>query len=175
MQSRELLNNNNQRLSVYDRIMEKKVYIILGLSTIFILLGAVIILSKESNTTVLKEDVLATNGLHWHPKLTITIKGKKQDIPANIGIGAVHQKIHTHDTDAKDGVVHIEAQGVVTKDDTKLGNFFKIWGKDFNSTQIFDKKNGEEGTVKMMVNGRENREFENYLMKDGDQIEIIYE
>ncbi len=113
--------------------------------------------------------------MHWHPKLTIIIKGLKQELPANIGLGAVHQKIHTHDTDAKDGVVHIEAQGVVTNDDTKLGNFFKLWGEDFNSTTILDKKNGQDGTVKMLVNGKENTDFENYMMKEGDNIEIRYE
>ena len=38
-----------------------------------------------------------------------------------------------------------------------------------------DKKNDQGGTVKMLVNGKENAEFENYLMKDGDKIEISYE
>ena len=71
--------------------------------------------------------------------------------------------------------MHIEAQGVVTKDDTRLGRFFQVWGKDFNLTTIMDKKNDQGGTVKMLVNGKENAEFENYLMKDGDKIEISYE
>lgn len=177
MQSREpLINNNNQKLSILDIIREKKAYIMLGLSTIVILVGAVIFLSKESKSSVPKEDVLASNGIHWHPKLAITIDGKKQEIPANIGIGgAVHQEIHTHDQDAKDGVVHLEMQGVVAKSDTKLGNFFRIWGKEFSSTKLFDKTNGPDGTVKMIVNGKENSEFENYLMRDGDKIEIKYE
>lgn len=156
---------------------EHKVIGGIGLLTLIILIGGVFFLTKGSTSTssVPPADIIAQNGLHWHPKLTITLKGQKQELPANIGLGAVHQKIHTHDTDAKDGVVHIEAQGVVTKDDTKLGNFFRVWGKDFNSTQILDKKNGEEGTVKMMVNGKENTEFQNYMMKDGDKIEIRYE
>ena len=87
----------------------------------------------------------------------------------------MHQEIHTHDQDAKDGVIHMEMKGVVTKDETKLKNFFRVWGKEFSSTQIFDKKNGEEGKVKMMVNGKENIDFENYQMRDGDNIEIRYE
>lgn len=154
---------------------EKKVIGGIALLTISILIGGVFFLSKGSESSVPPDQVVANNGLHWHPKLTIIIKGQKQELPANIGLGAVHQKIHTHDTDAKDGVVHIEAQGVVTKDDTKLGNFFRIWGKDFNSTTILDKKNGQDGTVKMLVNGKENTEFENYMMKEGDNIEIRYE
>ncbi len=154
---------------------EHKVIGGIALVTIVILVGAVFLLSKGNEQSVPQDQIVANNGLHWHPKLAIYIKGQKQEIPANIGIGAVHQKIHTHDEDAKDGVVHMEMQGVVTKDDTKLGNFFRIWGKDFNSTQIFDKKNGALGTVKMTVNGKENTEFENYKMRDGDQIEIKYE
>lgn len=154
---------------------EHKVIGGITLLTIAILVGGVFFLSKGSNSSVPSDQIVASNGLHWHPKLEIYIKGQKQEIPANIGIGAVHQKIHTHDEDTKDGVVHMEMQGVVTKDDTKLGNFFRIWGKEFSSTKLFDKINGADGTVKMTVNGQENKDFENYLMKDGDKIEIKYE
>lgn len=155
---------------------EHKVIGGIGLLTLAILVGGVFFLSKSSNSPVPPDQILASNGLHWHPKVTVTIKGEKQEIPANLGLGgAVHGKIHTHDADAKDGVVHIEAQGVVTKDDTRLGDFFRIWGKEFSSTQIFDKKNSEEGKVKMMVNGADSEAFENYEMKDKDQIEIRYE
>lgn len=143
--------------------------------TLVILVGGVILLSRGSSSSIPEDQVVAQNGLHWHPKLTIFIKGKKQEIPANIGIGAVHQPIHTHDQDAKNGILHMEIQGVVVKEDTKLGNFFRTWGKKFNSSQIFDKKNGDEGKVKMMVNGKENKEFENYKMHDGDNIEIRYD
>lgn len=143
--------------------------------TAVIIVGGAFFLSRGSNSSIPEDQVVTRNGLHWHPKLTITIKEKKQEIPANIGIGAVHQKIHTHDQDAKDGVIHMEMQGIVSRDDTKLGNFFRIWRKEFTKTTIFDKTNGPEGKVKMFVNGKENTEFENYLMKDNDNIEIMYE
>lgn len=154
---------------------EHKVIGGITLLTIAILVGGVFFLSKGSNSSVPSDQILASNGLHWHPKVTVTIKGEKQEMPANLGLGAVHGKIHTHDQDNKEGVVHLEMQGVVTKDDTRLGRFFQVWGKEFTSTKIFDKTNGAEGTVKMIVNGKENTDFENYLMKDGDQIEIKYE
>ncbi|MBI2049447.1 hypothetical protein HYT32_00830 [Candidatus Roizmanbacteria bacterium] len=147
----------------------------IGLLTLAVLVGGVFFLSKTESPSVPESEIVERNGLHWHPKLTITIDGKKQEIPANIGIGAVHQKIHTHDQDAKDGVIHMEIQGVVAKEDTKLSNFFRIWGKEFNSTQIFDKINGADGKVKMTVNSKENTDFENYLMKDNDRIEVRYE
>lgn len=142
--------------------------------TIVILVGGIFFLSRESGSSIPEDQIVARNGLHWHPKLTIYIKDKKQEIPSNVGIGAIHQPIHTHD-DAKDGVLHMEMKGVVSKEDTKLGNFFRIWGKEFNSTQILDKKNGEEGKVKMTVNGKENTAFENYLMKDGDNILLTFQ
>lgn len=155
---------------------EQKVFGGIGIATVAIIVGAIVFLSGGSTQTVAKENIVAESGLHWHPKVTITIKGKKQEIPSSIGLsGQVHQELHTHDEDAKDGVVHMEMKGLVTKDETKLENFFRIWGKEFNEAQIFDKKNGADGTVTMTVNGKENTEFGNYQMRDGDQIEINYE
>ncbi|OGH20767.1 MAG: hypothetical protein A3D74_05585 [Candidatus Levybacteria bacterium RIFCSPHIGHO2_02_FULL_37_13] len=147
----------------------------IGLLTLVILVGGVFFLSKSENLSVPESEIVERNGFHWHPKLTITIKGRKQEIPANLGIGAVHQEIHTHDQDAKDGVIHMEMKGVVTKDETKLKNFFRIWGKEFSSTQIFDETNGPDGKMKMLVNGKANTDFENYQMRDGDKIEVRYE
>ncbi|HMS23140.1 MAG TPA: hypothetical protein PKA38_05295 [Candidatus Levybacteria bacterium] len=166
---------------------EQKVIGGISLLSIVILVGGVFFLSASSSpstssnsninsaTSVPESDIVARNGMHWHPKLSIYIKGEKQPFTNGIGLnGAVHNPIHTHD-DADKDIVHMEFQGVVTKEDTKLASFFKIWGKKFSSTQIFDKKNGEEGTVKMTVNGKGNTQFENYQMRDGDMIEIKYE
>ena|SRR3989344_9252385 len=149
------------------------------LVSVFILGGAIFLLPKTEGRSedkkVAEDQVISKSGLHWHPKLSIFIKGQKQELEEDIGLEAIHEPIHTHKEDYKNGVVHMEMNGVVTKDETKLGNFFKIWGREFNSTQIFDEKNSEEGKVKMTVNGKENKSFENYLMKDGDLIEIRYE
>ena len=154
---------------------EKKVIIIGAIVTVLIVVGAIYLLSKGESVNVPEDQIVTRKGLHWHPRVTVSIKGEKQEIPANLGLGAVHGKIHTHDTDNKEGVIHMEMQGVVTKDDTKLAHFFQAWGKQFNSTQLFDKTNGADGSVKMLVNGQNNTEFENYLMKDGDKIEVRYE
>lgn len=154
---------------------EKKIIILGTIVTILIVIGAIFLLSKGENVNVPEDQIVTRKGLHWHPRVTIFIKGEKQEIPANLGIGAVHSKIHTHDTDNKEGVIHMEMKGLVTKDDTRLANFFKVWGKMFNSNKLFNKTNSSEGIVKMFVKEQENREFENYLMKDGDRIEIKYE
>lgn len=120
-----------------------------------------------------ESEILSQDGLHWHSQLTIDIKGQRQNIPTDIGLkGSIHYPIHTHD---ETGEIHLEMTGVVKKSDTTLGNFFRIWGKRFDRTCIFDSCNGDQGTVRMYVNGKENTEFEKYEMKDKDKIEIKFE
>lgn len=155
--------------------MEKKIIVSIVVLTVIILTGAVFWLSKDSGGGASEDQVITKTGLHWHPKLAILIKGQKQELADGIGLGAVHQKIHTHTEDFKEGVMHMEMQGLVVKDDTKLGKFFQVWGKTFNSKKILDKEATSEGQIQMIVNGTENKDFENYLMKDGDNIEIKYE
>ena len=142
----------------------------IALATILII-GAGVFLSTKQGALP-KSEVLSEEAIHWHPKLTIKINGKTQEISKDIGIGAVHQRIHTHD---KDGVLHMEMSGPVTKEEAKLGNFFRIWGKTFSSSCIFAYCNGKGKKVTMLVNGKENKDYENYIMKDGDKIEIKYE
>ena len=124
-----------------------------------------------SQISISSGNIIARGGIHWHPELSIFIDGKKQAIPADIGMGAIEQPIHTHDDT---GIIHLEFSGLVVKNDLKLGKFFQIWGKRFDKDCIFDKCNGPEEKIKMSVNGKENEEFENYLMRDGDRIEISY-
>ena len=119
-----------------------------------------------------ESEIISQKGIHWHPELTILIKGQKQEIPANIGIGAVHKPMHTHDDM---GVIHLEFSGLVKKEDVRLGNFFEIWSRKFNKDCIFDKCSGAEGKLKMFVNDKENFDFEDYIMRDGDKIEIVFE
>ena len=116
-----------------------------------------------SRPPVPEGEIVSRNELHWHPELAIYVKGVKQEIPADIGIGAVHQPIHTHDAT---GTLHLEFQGLVRKHDITLGQFFKNWGRDMQSF-------GEN--VKMTVDGEENTEFENYVMQDKDKVELRFE
>src|SRR3989344_6530796 len=154
---------------------DTKIILATVIGTGIVLIGAVVYFSKTQAPSTLSENVVAANGLHWHPRLAVYTNGEKQEFTDSIGLGAVHQKMHTHTEDYKDGVVHMEMSGVVAKDNTKLGNFFRIWGKEFSSSQIFEFKNSSTSAVKMMVNGKENSEFANYHMNDGDRIEVRYE
>ena len=101
-------------------------------------------------------------GMHIHPEISIFMKGKEELIPANIGISpSCMRPIHTHD---EIGTIHLEFP---VYREVKLGDFFRVWGKPFNQNW--------EGNIKMKVNGKENSDFENYLMRDNDKIEIRYE
>lgn len=107
---------------------------------------------------------VSKTAIHWHPQLEIYVKGEKQPFPPGVGLsGSSMAPMHTHDPD---GSIHVEMGGPVKDSSVRLGRFFEIWGKDFNSF----------GTnVKMTVNGKENTELQNYQMKDGDKIELRYE
>lgn len=130
-------------------------------------------------------DLISTEGIHWHPELTITIKGEKQVIPSDIGMGMqfagypqydpmmMMTNMHTHDDS---GQLHWEAMnGPVKKGDVKLSQFFAIWGKKFTNSCIFDYCNGPQGRLIFKVNGQDNQDFDNYLVKDKDRIEIIFQ
>lgn len=107
-------------------------------------------------------EIVSRRGLHFHPEVTIFVEGEKVEVPANLGVGAIHNPIHTHDTS---GVIHLEFQGMVHRDDLKLGKFFEVWGNDFM-------KFGS--SVIMTVNDEKNSELQNYVMGDGDNIELHY-
>lgn len=148
---------------------------IIGAIAIIILVGGVWLSNnlEEKSSDGSDSPILSRNGIHYHPEVEIYIHGEKQDIPANIGLIGGHNPMHTHDPD---GIVHLEyGSGIVRGDDTRLGNFFRLWGKEFNSNQILEYTNGEDGAVSMTVNGESNTEFENYEMRDGDEIIIRYE
>lgn len=117
--------------------------------------------------------IISRYGIHWHPHLLISIKGKQITIPAGIGLtGTTESSIHTHDPD---GIIHLEFSGRVTEKDTELKNFFEVWGKDFSQDSLLGNKTGKDGKVRMYVNGKENFEFGGYYMKDNDTIELKFE
>ena len=106
--------------------------------------------------------------LHIHSDLKILIDGQETEIPANIGIeSGIMRPLHTHDSS---GEIHIE--GPYQRDFT-IGEFFEIWGMTFNSTCIFENCT-DKGELKMLVNGQENNEFNDHVLRDDDEIVIEY-
>ncbi len=137
----------------------------IGLAAIVLAaLASIIFLSPSDKAPRATDaDVIASGGLHWHPSLEIYIGGVKQEIPQNLGLGAVHQPMHTHDDLP---IVHLEFAGAVKDADIKLGRFFDIWGKDMRAFG---------SNMRMTVNGVDNAEYEQYIMRDKDVIELHYD
>lgn len=143
--------------------------IILG-TIVAVAIAGIAWLMTQSNPS--NPDIVSARGIHWHADLIITIKGKPVEIPSNIGLGPVHADMHTHTVNDQ---IHIEIRRAVRREDTRLGNFFDIWGKEFTSQCLLGSCNGPEGMLTMLVNGQENKEFENYRIQDRDRIELQYE
>jgi len=151
------------------------------MKTILIIIGVVVLLlfggALWSNSLANgNPDIVSRSGIHWHPQLTIYVKGQQVTIPQNLGIGPQYAgtrgydpqmqmaAMHTHEDLP---LIHLEfMSGPVYKQDVTLGQFFKIWGKDMRSF----------GTnMRMTVNGKPNTDYENYVMRDGDQIVLQYD
>jgi hypothetical protein len=144
----------------------KQIIVIVVIAAAVIGLGVILFTQDSKKAPVAQGDILSSNGLHWHPVVSVMIKGQKQEIPANIG---TMSSMHTHDST---GSIHVEKSGRVTKEDVKLSTLFKILGKQFSSNCLYDECGGK---VTLSVNGNENTEYENYVMQDKDNIEIRYE
>ena len=106
--------------------------------------------------------------LHVHSDLKIIIDSKQQIIPSNIGVlPGILRPVHTHDAT---GEIHMEGK---CPREYSLGEFFELWGRTFDKECIFDRCT-TNGTLTMSVNGKENAEFQNYIMHDKDEILITY-
>ena len=115
--------------------------------------------------------------IHWHATPKIEICGETKKIPtpasdAHLGT----QLFHTH----KDALIHIEGS-VSSPSQITLGGFFDNIGIKFSENKIMDKTSGDTcpdggiGQVKMLVNNLPNAEFRNYVIKNGDAINIMFE
>ena len=108
--------------------------------------------------------------MHIHPQFSIVIEGKPMTIPSQIGITpSCMRPIHTHDDTGK---IHIESP--VVRDFT-LGEFFRVWDKPFDHEHVLDKVVDSEHRIVLIVDGKESQEYQNLVLKDGQQIEIRYE
>src|SRR3989344_3376698 len=149
----------------------KNILIIVGIVVLLLIAGA----WGSRSLSEKNPRMVSMNGLHWHPQLIIYVKGEKQNIPVNIGIGPQYSSLPTFDSSMRmtamhthepDGTIHLEFSGRVMKDDIILGNFFRIWGTDMRQFGA---------NMQMTVNGMTSVEYENYQMHDKDVIELHYE
>ncbi len=64
--------------------------------------------------------------LHIHPKLSITVDGVPETIPANIGVSPTCMaELHTHDAT---GVIHLETATADRFSQLSFADFFAVWG-----------------------------------------------
>jgi hypothetical protein len=111
--------------------------------------------SSSSTLTMRTIDGIQCNTMeqaafHIHAHLDIFLNGAHLTVPPQVGIKPDERCLywlHTHDDS---GVVHIESS--VTRDFT-LGNFFDIWGKTFNNSQLFYRKADNLNSLSVYVNG----------------------
>lgn len=108
---------------------------------------------------------------HIHAQLSVYVNGKKQTIPANVGIDSAQQflaSLHTHDTE---GVVHMEA---VRPYKFTLGQFFTVWGVAFSKTQLgaYHPNPAQKLVLQTWVNGKEVPDPVNYAMRSHDKIVV---
>lgn len=142
--------------------------IVLGIVGV-VVLGGLLFWAGSATQEPLENDgdIVATNGIHWHPTLTIYKDGEQVEIPANVGLMGSHESIHTHAEDVAQGVLHFEFNRMVRTGDLKLQNFFTIWDNKNIATAF-------GALERMTVNGEENTELGEYVVQSEDKIELFY-
>tara|TARA_Y100000310_G_C20687415_1_gene819991 strand:- start:3006 stop:3611 length:606 start_codon:yes stop_codon:yes gene_type:complete len=140
------------------------VVLLIGFSGFFIF-------DKSQNVDILAVNLLSHDNvaLHIHPILEIEILGENFPIPSNTGItDGIMKVVHTHDSS---GTLHVEPP---IPYELRLTHFFQLWSRTFNSQCIFDNCVDSEHELLFYVNGELNNEYENLLLKDHDEIKIVY-
>lgn len=142
--------------------MNKVLFPAILVLTVGAMIGAFVLTNRGKTPEPQDPNIISRIGVHWHPELKVFVKGEEQEIPANIGITATKMgEVHTHAGDLPK--IHYEMAGPVTRQEASLGSFFAAWGQVFN------------GKMTVTVNGQPNSENMNYVVKDGDKIEVRYE
>ncbi len=120
---------------------------------------------------------------HWHVFVPIEICGEKFRLPIEKG---PLEKSHTHE---EENIWHWhdklpydnQAKTVLNTEPLKLGGFFDALEIPFDSTQINGKQNGdacpngETGTLKMLLNGKNSTLFRDYILKDKDVVRLVFD
>ena len=141
-----------------------------------ILIGIVFLFYRA--ITISKDFEPYTSGLvHWHVDFSVRLCGQEVDF-SNLGSETHHvglPLLHTHG----DNKIHIEGT-VARAEDIAVGKFFEAIGHKFTSNSFDDYTNENDkcsgnNAIKFLVNEQENLEFENYVVKDGDVIQVFYE
>ncbi len=114
--------------------------------------------------------------VHWHATPTLVICGENVALPKPAsGQHFGSNLLHLHD----DSLFHIEGS-VSSPSQITLGAMMSSIGRNFSQEVILDKKNGDmcpDGKprkVSLLINGVENMQYENYIIRDGDKIKMAF-
>ncbi len=113
---------------------------------------------------------------HIHAHLEIFVDGKKEPVPANIGLDQATgflSPLHTHPTaaDNPEGTIHMEAD---EQYDFTLGQFMNVWGVKFSASQIGSLKSKGDQKLQVYVNGQLAKDPVNTVLQEHDIVVIGY-
>lgn len=139
--------------------------------------------------TMLHHDPGHTLTSHIHARLNIFIEGERYVVPKDVGIATgLIAPIHTHDVSGKLHVEPAESTYPLTPPTRfpNVGDFFEVWRTNggnagnnanaiFTSTNILGHVTDATHKIRFFVNGVPNTEFQNYILRDNDEITISYD
>ena len=109
---------------------------------------------------------------HVHPRLAVRVRDKEIVVPANMGIGAAHAPMHTHDPD---GVMHVEGEP-----DPTLEEFMAMWGVRLTERELGPYTANDAERVRMWVQKPGAERFEEVpvqpelKLEDKQQIQLYF-
>lgn len=109
---------------------------------------------------------------HVHPKLAVRVREKEIAVPPNMGIGAGHAPMHTHDPD---GVMHVEGEP-----DPTLREFMAMWGVRLTPRELGPHTSNDSERVRMWVQKPGAKRFEevpvqpDLKLEDRQQIQLYF-
>jgi cyclophilin family peptidyl-prolyl cis-trans isomerase len=121
-------------------------------------------------------------------RLNLFVNGVREVIPKDVGIApGVVAPVHSHNVS---GEIHFNPSESTTQlpggRPANLGDFFQIWRTNagnagnnpnaiFTSTNLLGHQTDANHVIRMFVNGVPNTQYENYVMRDNDEITIMYD
>jgi hypothetical protein len=109
---------------------------------------------------------------HVHPKLTVLVGERPVPVVGNMGIGAAHSPLHTHEPD---GVIHVEGA-----QDATLGQFMAVWGVDFGRDRLGPYRPQGPSRIRMWVKAPKAKAFDErppdpaLRLEDRQEIYLFY-
>ncbi len=143
-------------------------YLLIGAIIVIIILFAVGRITTRSAKATTWADTnipCLSNGhqnlaMHIHQIVTITVDGKSEVIPANVGIDTTCMaEVHTHDTS---GEIHLESSSQKTY---TLGDFFTVWGENIDRPGY---------TLAVTVDGKPVDDPASLILHDEQRISLVY-